>query len=73
MGSREKHGWCALDPRQMRGCAGKRRRLSPQQRLDEGYPVGEFMRTGRRKPHILGAAVAGANAEHRAAIREIIE
>jgi len=39
-------------------CAGARR---PQHRV---------IASGLRKPHILGAAVAGANAEHRAAIRE---
>src|SRR5215467_5244133 len=73
MGGGEKHRRRALDPRQMRVRAAKVSRLAAQQRLDEGDAVRELVGARFRKAHVLGAAVAGADPEQRAPVREEIE
>src|SRR5262249_54756836 len=69
----EKYRWYALDPRQMCARSGKRRRLPAQQRLDEGDAIRELVRARLREPHVLGAAVSGADAEQGAPVRDVVE
>ena len=69
----EKDRWRALDPRQMRGGGAERRRLTLQQRLDEGDAVRELFRLRLGEADVPGAAVPGADAEHRASIRHMVE
>ena len=63
----------ALDPRQMCACRAERGRLALQQGLDEGHAFREILGAGLRQSHVLGAAVTGADAEHRAAVGDVIE
>ena len=69
----EKDRGRALDPWQMCACRAERGRLALQQGLDEGHAFGEILGARLRQAHILGAAVAGADAEHRAAVGDVIE
>src|SRR5262245_6530367 len=73
MGGGEKDRRRALVPRQMRARPAKARGRALQQRLDEGYPFRELARARLRQPDILGAAVAGADAQHGASVRHMVE
>src|SRR6516162_3255448 len=63
----------ALDPRQMRACRAKGRGLTLQQRLDERHALRELARARLRQPDILGAAVAGTDAQHGASVRHVVK
>ena len=63
----------AFDPWQMRACRAEGCRRARQQRLDERDSFRQILGARLRESDVLGAAVAGADAEHGATVGDVIE